>query len=203
MRMLQIPLVFLSMLLVMAPLGVRAGLIGDDIHGELQTVAAGSFPTTNAVVGSGVEFSRVFTFPQYGGDTVEFDLDVADNSFTVTYVNNLSESCPEHNPGCLFNMGLLGIELSDLDWSEGPGTQIFGVDLVSSTFAANAITGTSFGLDTIQVDFAQPIIPGFGTVWTATWDIRISNVPEPGAIALFAAGLIGLGFSHKRNNTQA
>lgn len=168
--------------IVTSPPGARAGLIGDAVDGDLRTVAAGSFDTATATVGDGIEFSKSNNNLGTG-----VTLDLADSSFTFTLYNNYTGN-PD-NPGGLYNLGLEGF-----DWTDN-AAEIISVVLVSSTFPVDAITGSAFDTHSVHVDFNQPIIPGFGTVWTATWDVTTAGpaaVPEPGSISLIALGACAL-----------
>jgi hypothetical protein len=190
----------LSLLLTLATttFTAQATLIGDSVNGELLTTFAGSFPATTAIVGSGVEFSRVFnTAAGPGNPSVE--LDVHGDSFTFTFANPLTTDCGS-NTSCSFNLGLEGIELNDLDWVDNPAGEITGLTLLSSTFVDNAIAGFGFGSHNVWVDFNTPIIPGFDTVWSATWSIQTNdaiNVSAPPILVLLAMGLGFMGLFRK------
>jgi len=181
----------LQLMLAATTFTAQATLIGDSVNGELLTQAAGTFPVTTATVGSGVEFSKTFL----ADPSPYAELDVHSDSFTFTYTNPLVGPCGADgsNTACLFNLGLLGFELKDLDWVGNPAGEITGLTLLESTFPENEITGFGFGAHNAWVDFGLPVIPG-ETVWSATWGIQSSdanNIPEPSIIALLA---IGLGF---------
>ena len=153
-----------------APFAAQADLTGRSIHGELETEFAGTFPVTDAIVGPGVEFSRTFTFA-FTTEVVTFEVDVDDETFTVTYTNNIT-NCPGGTPTCGFNMGLNGVELSNLP------NGVVGLEPIASTFPAGTISGTDFTPTSVRVDFPQPFIPGFGTVWSASWRIISTPVVE-------------------------
>ena len=178
---------------------VQATLIGDSVNGELLTQFTGTFPTTIATVGPGVEFSRTFPIASSPGDPF-VELDVHGDSFTFTFTNELTGPCGTDgsNTGCLFNLGLLGLELNGLDWVDNPDGEITGLTLLGSTFPQTAITGYGFGANNVWVNFNQPVIPGFGTVWTATWGIQTNYaVPLPPILGLLVIGLSLMGFSRK------
>lgn len=157
----------------------QATLIGDTVNGELLTQLAGTFPTTTAVVGSNVEFSRIFPTSIGPGDPY-IELDVDGDSFTFLFANPVENA---------FNLGLLGFELNDLDWVGNPTGEITGLTLLSSTFPDTAMSGYGFGPDNVWVSFDSPVIPGFGTEWSATWSIQTNTVPLPPIIILLVVGL--------------
>ena len=188
--MFKAPRISLSALLLTAFLGspVQASLITDQINSELLTEFAGTWPDTTAIVGPGVEFSR--TFPLFVASPFpSVELDVFADSFTFTFTNPTNQDCPSL---CLFNLGLFGFNLSGLDWVDNPAGNIFDVVQTFNSFPTGTITNVSFGTNNISVDIDNPVIPGFGTVYSASWDI-IHVVPLPAALPLFLSALAGLG----------
>lgn len=174
----------------------QATLIGDSINGELLTTAVGSFPITTTIVGSGVEFTRVFNTGAVEDPYIE--LDVHGDSFTFTYANPASTNCG--NPGCFFNLGLEGIELNDLDWFGSPAGEITGLTLLESTLPDSMLAGFGFGAHNVWVDFNNIVIPGFDTIWSATWGIDTNdqeNVPLPPILGLLVIGLGIMGLFRK------
>lgn len=191
----KLPLTF-SLLLTLAitAFSTQATLIGDSINGELLTQFAGTFPVTTATVGADVEFSRTFSTAVGPGDPF-VELDVHSDSFTFRFVNPIDTS---------FNLGLLGIQLNDLDWVDNPTGEITGLTLLSSSFPESVITGFGYGSHDLWVNFNSPIIPGFGTEWSAIWSIQTNEVPLPSILSLLVVGLSFMGlFGKRKSNTSA
>jgi len=166
----------LSMLF--SSVAARADFTGDEIDAELFTAAAGTFPQS-AVVGAGVEYSEAFPTGIEPDPFLELDVDA--NSFTLRYTNNATGSDQEGpclNEGvCAFNWGLVAFEIRDLDSIDLPEAEIFDVVLNSSTWPAGAIADVTFDAHSIRIEFGCPetgfctTIPGFGTVWSASFSI--------------------------------
>jgi PEP-CTERM motif len=158
-----------------------ASLIGDPVGGTLRTEFAGSFVDPTATVGAGAEFTSSYNAGMEGTS-----LDIGSSSFVFTFFNTFTGS--DVNPSGLFNLGLLGF-----DWSDS-NSVITGVTLLTSNFPAGSITSTTFDAHNIHVDIDNPIIPGFGTVWSATWNVTTADtgVPEPGALSLMGLGSLAM-----------
>ncbi len=169
--------------LLASPGSARATLLGDQVTATLFTALAGSFdPPPDASVGPGVEFSRT-----YGGGLRGVSLDVDATSFTFIHFNDTVGTA--QNPTGAFNLGFLGFELTDLDFL--PPMVVTGVVETLSTFPPGTFDTVTIGPDSIRFDVAAGlIIPGQGTVWTATWEILA--VPEPRSAALLGAGIVAL-----------
>lgn len=172
----------------------HGSLIGDTVSSTLHTSAAGSWTSSTAVVGGGVEFSQSYNSCNAG--PCEFiSLDVGATSFTLRFQNDFPGSA--NNPEGFFNLGLLGFEITDLK-------QTFTkVTFASSTggFPVNSITNTTVTANNIHIFLNSPIIPGKGTVWTATWNVEATaaaaELPEPASIALTALGVAALFFRRR------
>lgn len=158
--------VFLGLLSLLAISNrTEAGMTGDQVTGILHTFAAGSWENSSATVTGGIEFRATY---HAGGTTEELTLDIADDSFTLKYVNNIA---PKPGNDGSFNLGLDGFEFTD------PNQHFAGVTFVGSTggFPNDSITQTSVTDHNVHIFMNEPIIPGL-TIWTATW--KISFAPK-------------------------
>jgi hypothetical protein len=184
--------------IVLFCLPAYGGLIGDPVTSILHTMAAGSWSNSDAVVGPGVEFIQTYN-PSCGGPCQTISLDIDDSSFTLRFVNNFEGR--DNNPSGTFNLGLEGFEFTDLN-------QTFtGITFAGSTggFPVASITGTSVTENTIRIFMDNPLIPGQGTEWTATWNIEAAEVaiPEPGAGILVGLGVLALLATTLRRKSRA
>jgi hypothetical protein len=145
---------------------LQAGMIGDSVTSVLHTAAAGSWSNSSATVGAGAEFAK--TYQVASGGLVYVYLDIADTSFTFKYINNIEPT--SYNPTGSFNLGLDGFEFTDLKH------HFTGVTLARSTggFPVDSITNMLVTATNIQVFMNEPIIPGLGTSWTATWNVTFA-----------------------------
>jgi hypothetical protein len=176
-------------------------LSGDMVTSTVPTQAAGQDwdGGNTAVVGPGVEFSRSFN-----GGVELLELDIADSGFIFRFTNNFGGSLA--NPMGLFNLGLTGLTLSDLDPSGG--TAISGLVLNSSNWPAGVFAAQTLGPDSLSFDFVgkNTIIPGQGTVWTVDFTFQGADTPvsEPGSLLLLGIGLVvGAAVRRRRHRPPA
>ena len=83
----------------------QAGMMGDPVTSILHTAFSGSWPDSSATVGAGVEFTRTEQFAS--GDMAVLTLDIAETSFTLTFINNLAPTT--NNLTGSFNLGWMGL----------------------------------------------------------------------------------------------
>ena len=167
-------------MLAFAAMPASASLIGVSINGTLDTQFAGSWTSGAAIVGPGVEFSRTYNSGLEG-----LTMDVDASSFTFTFYNDYQGAA--NNPNGYFNLGLLGFHLTNLN---DPAGAITNVVLSSSTFPAGTFSNTSFTANSFAWITPGVVIPGNGTVWTATWDVTTAQpVPEPATLLLLGSSL--------------
>lgn len=173
-----------AVLLAVVSQPAHASLIGDQVNATMFTQLFGSFqgPLTTTV-GPGVEY-----FASYNYELERVTLDVDATSFTFTFSNDFEGNAL--NPDGNFDLGFLGFRLRELDFT--PAQTVVGVTQTSSTFPAGTFDQVTVGPDFVRFDVAPGlIIPGHGTVWSATWQF-ITTTPEPGSAALLGLGLLGL-----------
>lgn len=160
-------------------------MIGDSISGILHLAGGGGWSSGNsATVNGGIEFTRTDSV-DVGFATLTLNL--SDTSFTLTFVNTGQGTVP--NPSALFNAGLDGFEFTD------PSQTFAGIVLQGgNTFPGGTFTSNSVTANNIHIFMNEPIIPGNGTTWTATWDVTFDGaaVPEPATFVLLAAGLAAI-----------
>jgi hypothetical protein len=143
---------------------VNAGMSVDSVTGILHTFAAGSWDNDSAIVGPGVEFTRLINV---ASATAVLTLDIADSSFTLKYVNNIQ---PKPGNDGSFNLGLDGFEFTDLNQG------FKDITFAGSTggFPTNSISKITVTSSNIHIFMDEPIIPG-ATTWTVKWNITFSG----------------------------
>lgn len=175
---LQAALIALAFLGAAAP--AQATLIGDEIQMTRFTPQGIDFGPVTAVVGDGPEFQI--------SSSIFYDVSASRIDFILTETAN---------PNGLF-FGELDIVFSDLDWIGQPGEI---VDIVLTTNPALSATA-SFTADsvTLEVTGGQVQASTFASIELIT---RHVDVPEPGSLALFTAGIGFLGLARRRMSRGA
>ena len=135
-----------------------AGLTGTSVRAELDA-AMGGFAQSYAVVGPGVEFTG-----HAGGTSVA--LDVSDSTLIFEIVNAAPGN--DFNPDGAVNMGLRGLQLSNLTAADGP---VSALTLISSTFPPGTFDSLTVAAGAVSWKAPALIMPGRGTVWRAVWEI--------------------------------
>jgi len=167
-------------LLALASLPARgAGLDGDEVQVDLLTQFAGGFADPTAVVGAGVEFSRIFATGG-PGEELELSVDFAGPDIVITYRNDFLSN---------FNIGLVGFEMTSLDPGQGLG--ITNLVLFGSTFPQGLLDPVSFGPHSISIgvsdiNFQMPA----QTTYVATYVITTPEPATGAAAALMALALL-------------
>lgn len=155
----------------------NASLVGDTVHiaQNFPTVGAEFYPT-NAVVGSGVEFSWPSVL------TLNITASAIDIVFQNIGFQDVATGGLNHN----------GPIVSGLNDSSGnPLLAIADFSTNTGFQASNIIFGSDyigFNLDNLSFRSGQFIHVGLNFA-------PASTVPEPGSIALFGLGLLGLGLA--------
>jgi len=171
---------------------VFATLIGDTITATAVRDPGGSqeqfiFNGNTATVGAGVEFSA----PNFLGGGSLFEIDVSDTGFTV-FLDFADFSFLQP----------YSVSLSDLDWLGTPG-QITNVTRDAVTAGAETwLDEISFGADFINLTSSGTGFIAAGDIFEASYSFTATHngsaVPEPGMIALFSIGLLGIALSRRR-----
>jgi len=87
---------------------------------------------------------------------------------------------------------ILRIDLTDLDWLGSPASIVGLNDLGGSSFN---VTSSGFTSNSAFVEFRGVSRTG---VRTFSFDIEETQIPEPGTLALFGLGLVGLGVARRK-----
>ena len=154
--------------LLLAPAQAQAGLIGDTVVFDVGSTAGFGWGSGPVVVGPGAEFA-------FGG--YAFDLGAETLTITGSEAFCGFATC---SPG-----SSLSVVVTSLDF-DGP---ITGVGVASS------LSGVTPSFTATSVRLAWPEQPtAAGVFMTVTFATAVS---EPAALALFGAGLIGLGISRR------
>lgn len=166
----------------------NASLIGDSVEAAM---SGGLFIETQfvspQVVGAGVEFSGGIRLSPGDPLSAEIQVDVSDSGFTVGGLN--TSTWGGHG-----GLDSLRIDLTNLDWLGQPG-EIIGINDLGGSHLVQEL---GFGPHSAFVIFSQL---SFGAsvpnLRAFSFDVR-HDAPEPGALALFGVGLIGLGLARRR-----
>jgi hypothetical protein len=176
------------------PLAAQSGLptlYGDTVHGVLTTEATGGFDgPADVLADESTEFARDFS------PDATLSLNVLPNGFSLGYSG--TQSIPEGG----FNAGLISVELSDLDFSNGD--VVIGVQPLASNWPDSALQPITFGPHSVSVGFLGVTINA-GDEWAANFAIL---TPEPGitatgAVAALALAVLRRGYSRSGGVTRA
>jgi len=165
--------------MAVAPLAAQSGgaptLYGDTVHGVLTTESAGGFDgPADVVAGEATEFARDFS------PFATLSLNVLPNGFSLAYSGTQSIGAGG------FNAGLVSVELSDLDFSNGD--VVTGVQPLASNWPVDALQPITFGPHSVFVGFLGASIDA-GDDWAANFAILS---PEPGVAASGCAAALAL-----------
>jgi hypothetical protein len=121
------------------------------------------------------------------GNNVAWDINIESSSIDITF--------PNQNRDSFWNSATFnGLILKDLDW--GVQGQITNVTMSTSY---SIFPFLDFGADYISVNFSATNGATIDTGSFVSLQIETTHgVPEPATLALFAAGLAGLGFMRRR-----
>ena len=170
----------------------HASLIGDSITGVLvQTSGApGAAVTTQfispATVGAGVEFSGVWSYPNFG-QVWNIGVDVGANSIIVTTHNSGTPGSNGTFTGSLFR-----IDLGNLDM----GSNITGV--TQSGGPLDALRSITFGAHQVSLEWKAVAAEDGRYVFDLLGAQAAVTVPEPSSAALLGLGVGLLGLAIRR-----
>ena len=170
----------------------HAGLVGDSVTGVLVSTAAApnAGVTTQfvspATVGAGVEFSGVWSYPNFG-QIWNIGVDVGADSVIVTTHNSGSAGGIGTFSGSFFR-----IDLGDLDM----GSDITGV--TQSVGPLDAMRSITFTAHQVSLEWKALGAEDGRYVFDLLTAQQTSNVPEPSSAALIALGLGGVAIWRRR-----
>ncbi len=185
----------------------QAGLIDDSVEGEL-VAFPGIFVVTPfsspVVVAASSEFNGEFD-DNAPDQEWEIDVDIGDSGFTVGVTSNLDIG-NLHNP----SGGIIGINLTDLNWVGTPGVI---TDVVNTGYqCALGSTGdflpcNSFGggPSILELSFgADSVSLVFNTIRHSelyTFSIEAEHIPAPATLTLMSLALVGIGYKTRKRIT--
>lgn len=163
-------------------------LVGDQVDGEIRFLATPLLQGFTIVSDpGGLElFVEHVIAPSL---TTEIAVDIGPSSVTITVQNTSAVTLNTLGGGG----ESYGVSLTDLDWTDGPST-IADVQVIFGSVSV------SFGADEIHVTFPQLTLDP-GQIVTA--QLQIVPVPEPGTLALLAAGVAVLAGSRRTRGRRA
>ena len=183
--------------MICAAPGANATLIGDEITFQLNDRT----PRTS-IVGGGPEHGVSFD------NDFQIIIDLGASSLDLLLVSRFGNQT--------FDPFSVALKFSDLNWVGMPDGEIRAVNVVEAfdlgNFVNNVFDIDLTGPNSFNVTFSTLAfgdLPSSGRLSDTlrleivTAHTPVTQIPEPGAIALFAFGLAGLGFSaRKRRTTQ-
>lgn len=183
--------------LVLMSTATQATLIGDSVEASMAglngTSIATQFPSPQIVVdlpppntGGNLEFSGVWQSFPGSSSTIGVRLDVLAGGFRVSGFQTSGVISQ------FSGFPILRIDLTDLDWLGSPASIVGLNDLGGSSFN---VTSSGFTSNSAFVEFRGVSRTG---VRTFSFDIEETQIPEPGTLALFGLGLVGLGVARRK-----
>jgi hypothetical protein len=163
---------FIGCLVLIVPANAGASLVGDTVYVQQRFDDAVVSTVSNTVQDGNLDLMFIGPF------TVNVDA----NSILIS----LSPSNFSCSPPCEFN----GLDVYDLDWSEGPDVKISGIE-VETNFPGFTSDRITYGDDIVSFNFTELICP-INNCDGIFVKANISTIPIPTAIWLFSSGLLGL-----------
>jgi hypothetical protein len=174
----------------------HASLIGQSVgcsatSSELSSLFNVDCSSATAVVQSpGAEFG--VRFPNISS-VDSWSIDIDDASILITQVHPNATSIPDST---------VDVVLSELFWVEDPSVIITGFTLQTSGVTGFIPPDVSVSDNTVAVDLGSGAFWELGSSATITL-ITSQEVPEPGTLAMFGLGLVGLTFVRRRKAAQS
>jgi hypothetical protein len=168
----KIVFMLIGCLVLIAPANAGASLVGDTVYAQMRFDDLVVSTVSNTVQDGNLDLMFI------GPYTVNVDA----NSILIS----LSPSNFTCSPPCNFN----GLDVYDLNWSEGPGVKISGIE-VETNFIGFTSDRVTFGDDFVSFNFNELICP-INNCDGVFVNANISTIPISPALWLFGSGLIGL-----------
>lgn len=168
----KILFMFIGCLVLIVPANAGASLVGDRVYAQMRFDDAVIRTVSNTVQDGNRDLMYMSPY------TINVDA----NSIHIS-LSPANISCV---PPCYFN----GLDVYDLDWSEGPDVRISGIE-VETNFPDFTSDRVTFGDDFVSFDFNELICP-VNNCDGVFVNANISTIPIPPAVWLFGSGLIGL-----------
>ena len=163
----------------------QASLIDDTVGCDAQSASDGWFcnaPT--AVVGPGVEFHLMLE-----GDNTVFDVDIGESSFLLTVKQGYALGDKEL------------VTFDSLHWVGAPDAVIIGIDNFSTNISGLTPSDITWSDHAVVIDLHRTDQFRGNTL---SFDLVTSHgVPESSTLAVFFAGLFGLGAAVARKRRKA